>query len=220
MFRRLEERQVDLAIAIVTAPVDEAAMEVQLLYSDPVVVIAATKNPWSRRRNITLADLMNEPWTLIPPGSMFDSSDVFRSAGLDPPKATVLANSVLARLALVAKGRFITITSESIFRFAAGGMALKVLPIPIVGRPRPVGIVTLKNCTLTPVAQLFIDCAREVAKPLTVGKNVPYSTLSALSSPLPLMAVIGEVPPVLAFLTKGRFGAARPFPPGPWTEHS
>jgi hypothetical protein len=34
-----------------------------------------------------------------------------------------------------------------------------------------VGIVTLTN-TLTPVAQLFIDCAREEAKPLSVGKSV------------------------------------------------
>ena len=34
----------------------------------------------------------------------------------------------------------------------------------------PVGIVTLKNRTLSPVAQLFIDCAREVAKPLARRK--------------------------------------------------
>jgi hypothetical protein len=28
------------------------------------------------------------------------------------------------------------------------------------------GIMTLKNRTLSPLARLFIDCAREVAKPL------------------------------------------------------
>jgi len=32
------------------------------------------------------------------------------------------------------------------------------------------GIVTLKNRTLSPVAQLFIECAREVAKPLAKRK--------------------------------------------------
>jgi hypothetical protein len=30
----------------------------------------------------------------------------------------------------------------------------------------PFGVVTLKNRTLSPVAQLFIEHAREVAKPL------------------------------------------------------
>jgi hypothetical protein len=28
--------------------------------------------------------------------------------------------------------------------------------------PWPVGIMTLKNRTISPVAQLFLDCAREV----------------------------------------------------------
>jgi hypothetical protein len=32
------------------------------------------------------------------------------------------------------------------------------------------GIVTLKNRTLSPVTQLFIECAREVAKPLAKRK--------------------------------------------------
>jgi len=35
----------------------------------------------------------------------------------------------------------------------------------------PIGIVTLKNRTLSPVAQLFIETAREVAKPLAKRKS-------------------------------------------------
>jgi hypothetical protein len=34
-------------------------------------------------------------------------------------------------------------------------------------RTRPVGIITLKKRTLSPVARLFIEQAREVAKPLS-----------------------------------------------------
>jgi hypothetical protein len=43
---------------------------------------------------------------------------------------------------------------------------LKVLPVRQALTRVPVGIVTLKNRTLSPLAQLFIDDAREVAKPL------------------------------------------------------
>ena len=42
----------------------------------------------------------------------------------------------------------------------------------IRGIPMPIGIITLKNRTLTPVAQLFLECAREAAKPLAAGKSV------------------------------------------------
>ena len=34
-----------------------------------------------------------------------------------------------------------------------------------------VGIITLKNRTLTPVAQLFIDCARDVGKPMAMSRR-------------------------------------------------
>jgi hypothetical protein len=36
----------------------------------------------------------------------------------------------------------------------------------------PLGIITLKNRTPTPMAQLSTKCAREVAKPLATGKSI------------------------------------------------
>ena len=47
---------------------------------------------------------------------------------------------------------------------------LKVLPVKLRLAHVPIGIVTLKNRTLSPVAQLFIEHAREVAKPLARRK--------------------------------------------------
>jgi len=47
-----------------------------------------------------------------------------------------------------------------------GNPALKRLPVELPTTRRPVGIITLKNRKLSPVAQFFIDCAREIAQPL------------------------------------------------------
>jgi hypothetical protein len=47
---------------------------------------------------------------------------------------------------------------------------LKALPVEFSIRPGPVGIVTLKDRTVGPAAQLFIDHARKVAKPLAKGQ--------------------------------------------------
>jgi hypothetical protein len=43
---------------------------------------------------------------------------------------------------------------------------LKVLPVDLPTRPWPVNIVTLKNRTLSPVVERFIECAREVTRPM------------------------------------------------------
>jgi DNA-binding transcriptional LysR family regulator len=70
-----------------------------------------------------------------------------------------------ARIALVAKGQFLTIVTEADVRFANSGAAIKALPINLSSH-REVGIITLKNRALTPAVQLFLDYLRKLAKPL------------------------------------------------------
>jgi DNA-binding transcriptional LysR family regulator len=45
-------------------------------------------------------------------------------------------------------------------------LGLKVVPVDLPAPSGPVAIVTLKNRTVTPAVQLFIERAREVAKSL------------------------------------------------------
>jgi len=73
------------------------------------------------------------------------------------------------RTSLLATGRFLTILPLSVLRFPTKPSGIKELPIdlPLAGR---VGIATVKNRALSPAAQLFIDAARQVAKPLARRK--------------------------------------------------
>jgi hypothetical protein len=51
-------------------------------------------------------------------------------------------------------------------RFPTRRPEIKVLSVELPMPDMPIGVVTLKNRTISPVAQLFIECAREVAMPL------------------------------------------------------
>ena len=174
LHRVLETRNVDAAITTINPFWErEAHMQREFLYADARSIFAARQNPWSRRRNVTLADLINEPWTLPPADTAMGESyaKIFRAAGLDPPRTTVVAlTQIDARIALVAKGQFLTIVTEADVRFADSGAAIKALPINLSSH-REVGIITLKNRTLTPAVQLFLDYVRELAKPLTSPKT-------------------------------------------------
>jgi DNA-binding transcriptional LysR family regulator len=90
--------------------------------------------------------------------------EAFRANGLDVPRATLITSTIPVRNALLATGRFLSIIPAYVLKFR-GNQAIKVLPVDLPVRS-PVDIITLKNRTISPVAQLFIDCAREVAKPL------------------------------------------------------
>jgi DNA-binding transcriptional LysR family regulator len=49
-------------------------------------------------------------------------------------------------------------------------LSVKALPIDLPIERRPMAVVTLKNRTLSPVVQRFIDCIHAVAGPLAKGK--------------------------------------------------
>lgn len=165
----LEQREVDLVVTrLVVIPLAEDHLQAEVLFPDSIFVIAGIGNPWARRRRIKLADLINEPWALPPPGDRAHGliTDVFRAAGLELPRPAMVTTTGVARIALVAKGRFLSMASESVLRFGGWEDSIKILPIDLAANGGVVGIITLKNRTLTPVAQLFIDCAREVGKPM------------------------------------------------------
>jgi DNA-binding transcriptional LysR family regulator len=170
--RELSERNVDLLILRSSGPIADERLDFEFLFDDSYVVAAGAQSSWVRRRRIELAELVNESWVLPPSGSVIGSivNEAFRASGLDYPRVTVVTDSPHTRISLLATGRFVTIFPASALRFPARRAELKVLPVELPMARRPNGIVTLKNRTLSPVAQLFIDCAREVAKPLAKRK--------------------------------------------------
>jgi DNA-binding transcriptional LysR family regulator len=67
-------------------------------------------------------------------------------------------------MSLLATGRFVTILPASALKFPAVSPDIKRLHVHLPGAGVPNGVVTLKTRVLSPAAQLFVDCAREVAK--------------------------------------------------------
>jgi len=166
LHRELAERNVDLLIIRGSGPIADPRYDFEFLFDDSYVVVAGAQNQWVRRRRIEIVELVNELWVLPPSDSVIGSivMDAFRASGLDYPRVSVVTDCPHMRISLLATGRFVTIFPASAFRFLTTRSELKVLPVELPMARRPNGIVTLKNRALSPVARLFIDCAREVAK--------------------------------------------------------
>jgi DNA-binding transcriptional LysR family regulator len=177
-YRDLHERNVDLVLGPIVRPFAEDDLEAELLFEEKPVVVAGIRNRWVRRRKVELANLIDEPWCIAPPDTLVGSRcvEAFRACGLDVPKRTVLATSIQLYCGLLATERFLTILPDSLLRFSGKRLGIKALPIGLAVPPRLVGIVTLKNRTISSAAQLFIQTAREVTKPLV---KVRYSVTTA-----------------------------------------
>jgi DNA-binding transcriptional LysR family regulator len=166
LHRELSGRNVDLLIARRFGPIAAERLDFQFLFDDSSVVAAGAQNPWVRRRGIEFAELLKESWVLPPPGSEIASIalEAFRANGVDHPRTTVVTDSPHARMSLLTTGRFVTILPASALKFPAMRPEIKVLPVHLPKARAPSGIITLKTRELSPVAQLFADCAREVAQ--------------------------------------------------------
>ena len=173
-YRALEERDVEVVIAGLFGPVTRENMTAEILYEDPFVVAAGARNPWCQRRRIKLSELMEEPWALPPRDSPTGPMvvDLFRGRGLDLPRAALIASSIPARNAMLANGRFLTMVPTSVVKLAGRKGDIRALPVDIPKVGRPIGIVTLKKRALSPVAQLFVGAAREVASSMSKPTNV------------------------------------------------
>jgi DNA-binding transcriptional LysR family regulator len=167
LHRELSERNVDLVITRRFGSIAHERINFEFLYNEPYVVVAGVQSPWARRHRIELAELVSELWALPAPKSVSASiaMEAFRARGLDYPRSTLVTDNVQARISLVAAGRFLTILPSAL-KFPAGQPDVVVLPVEPQMAEMPVGVVTLKNRTLGSAAQLFMDCAHEVAKPL------------------------------------------------------
>src|SRR4051794_28440812 len=142
-YRELRERSIDLLFGRIPSPFVDEDLAAQVLYDDPIVVIAGRQSRWARCRNLKLSDLANERWILPPPDSLpgLTVISLFRALGLDAPRAPVTTLSIHLACNLVATGRYITTLPSSILRFGAKDLPLKVLPIKLPIQPRPTGIV-------------------------------------------------------------------------------
>lgn len=172
LYRELSERNVDFLFARRFGPGADERMDYEFLFDDTYFVAAGAQNPWARRRKIDLAELVNEPWVLPPPegGSGLIAMEAFRASGLNDPRTTVVTMPVEMRISLLATGRFLSFFPHSVLSFPIMRKELKALSVKQTFARLPVEIVTLKNRTLSPLAQLFIEHARELAKPL-IKKN-------------------------------------------------
>jgi DNA-binding transcriptional LysR family regulator len=163
----LRERRCELVVARPTMT-PQPDMDVEPLFREQSFIWVSPRNKFLGRRKIAIAELAAEPWILttfdVQPGApVFEA---FRAVGLPSPHASITSISFALRHSIMTMGPFLTLIPGSMLEFGPKPTPIKVLPVVLPRWRQPIAIITLKNRTLSPVAQLLIDCIRELAAPL------------------------------------------------------
>lgn len=153
LLNALHEGQVDCAVGVLEGAAQarpSRRFHVAPLWGESLVIVAARDHPLVRRRQVTLKQVRDQDWVLMPPGSSNRRAveDVFRGAGLEPPAARVETESFHIGLALVASSRLLTAVPESAHRQYRG--AVRLVPIARAFAPRTMVFITLADAPILP----------------------------------------------------------------------
>lgn len=86
------------------------------------------------------------------------------------PVMSAAAAAAHCRIEMWAAFTILILAATSLLKYAPQ-WSLKALPVDLRIKPWPIAILTLKNRTLSPVTQLFIEHLRGVAKSLSVQRS-------------------------------------------------
>lgn len=164
--RDVAERKFELAVARVPDPLADK-LHCETLFDDVLAIVAAASNRLTRRREVTLAELIDRPWVL-----QLDNffgpilAAAFLAEGLEPPRTVIATTSYSMRNELLTTGRYLAIVPGFSIRLPRKHAVLRALPVDLPHTRGPVAIITLKKRSLSPLAELFIKNLRDFTRPL------------------------------------------------------
>lgn len=170
----LREREVEIGFDRLAGSIGQEDIEEEVLHHEPLVVVAGVDNPLVRRRKLKLADLLNEPWTWPPPGTPYDLHviEAFRASGVEPPRPTLYTHAINLRISLAATGPFLAVVAAGTVGMPGKYPSIRKLPVDLPSTHQGVHLLSLKRRALSPLAQRFIDCAREFGKAASEKKKL------------------------------------------------
>jgi DNA-binding transcriptional LysR family regulator len=173
LLRALRKRDVELVISRLADFVEAEDLNVDTLFQDELSVICSKRNKWSRRRGVRLADLTNEPWVLPPARGflLYVMQKAFAAEGLDMPRATVTTQSTYALSVLVASGPFLAIHPSAMLTTPNDHPQLTAVDVRLRSTRGPIGLITLKGRSPSPVAKLFLQVGAQVAKSIRPAQS-------------------------------------------------
>jgi DNA-binding transcriptional LysR family regulator len=172
LLRQLRQREVELIVSRLADWVREDDLNIETLFHDELAVICGKRNTWARRRNVSLKDLVAEPW-LFPPATGFLTQVIrhaFEEQDLEMPRAAVTTASTYALSVLVGNGPFLAIHPTAMLTTPNAHPQLTAIDVRLPTTRGPIGLITLKGRSLSPAAKIFLQSAASVAKAIPPGR--------------------------------------------------
>ena len=176
----LRHGEIDLLVGALRDPVPIDDVEQEVLFFDPLAIVARAGHPLAGRERVTLDDLEAFPWVVprvgTPTRTHFEA--MFSAAEHQPPAGLVETSSlILIRGLLLASDRLTMISAHQIRHERQAGL-LTALGYDMAATKRPIGVTTRRGWRPTAVQERFLALLRDAGRAAqsdAVGERPGYS---------------------------------------------
>lgn len=157
--------KVDFIIGALRSGTDEA-LHHELLFTDELCVMAARGHPLARRRRLELADLRGQSWVLSRPGTPLRETlgKFFLSHGEPAPVPAVETGDQALVRGMLVTGGMLTVLSAHQLQYEVEAGQLCMLPVPLEGLGRRIGITTRSGAQLPASVWALLDEIRKASR--------------------------------------------------------
>lgn len=165
LIERLLRGTLDFLLARITSAHCSADLLYEELAPEPVVAVARVDHPLAGRSDLTLRDLVAEPWITPPPGSILRErfDQLFHKAGMEPPGDVVDTSDIVLITSMLQMSNALNVMSEDVALRCRELGLLAILPLQLDCRMDPFGIIRRRDSLLSPGAELLLQAIRREA---------------------------------------------------------
>lgn len=158
LIRQLARGKLDLVLGREIARQGEGNYVSVPLLEETLVVVARAQHPLAARTRISLAELVDVPWILQPPGSpqrvRFDMT--WQESGIDAQLNITESASTLVTTAMLEVSDMVAIMPASLAQHYGRQGVLCLLPVDLYTRLPPIYLITCHLNDLSPAAARFV----------------------------------------------------------------
>ncbi|MEX2126628.1 MAG: LysR family transcriptional regulator [Xanthobacteraceae bacterium] len=162
----LRAGEIDLFVGPVGIFPGSAEIVEQPLTTDRLDLIMRPQHPLANSASLSLRNLRSADWVLPNEGGAFQRhlEALFISAGVQWPTFYIGTNSMTALKAIVIQSDCVTIMPRRLIRLERRARRLAAVRLKDRGSRRSLGLSWIRHRGLSPIAERFAECLREVAR--------------------------------------------------------
>ena len=145
---------------------EREGLEQEVLYHEPIAIVARQGHPLAEQQEISLADLAHQAWIMPPSETSLRRQLMFafRRAGIEPPVDAIESVSILTNHSLLLDSDMLAAMP---YQVAPGQPGLPILPVAMEAPASRSGATMRAGVTPSAAATAFMGIVREVAETLS-----------------------------------------------------